>query len=81
MRYQRRSWIENGKVHNRNDDYFVKYKEAKRILRKQHRRCKQTLIDTKFQELYEAAEVDANEYCKTAKRSKRKKRLYYETCI
>ena len=63
----------NGKCHDQDDINYIKYKEAKRIFRKQHRMCKQKLIDSRLQELLQAAELDVHEYFKMAKRYKRNK--------
>ena len=62
MRGQRRIWIENGKSHDRNDNYYRQYKDAKRTFRKQHRCCKRKLVGSKLNEVCEAVEIDINEY-------------------
>ncbi len=72
MRNSRKNWLHCGKPREAGDPSFIRYKEAKRIFRRQNRRSKKSMLNRKFTEIYEAAEVDINEFYKTAKRHKRK---------
>ncbi len=73
MRQSRREWVLNGKTHDKDDAYYIKYKEAKRIFRKQHRKSKKTLEDKKFREISEASEISIQEFFRVTKRYKRKR--------
>ena len=73
MRSARKEWVLHGKPRNSDDVYYVKYKQAKRAFRKEHRHSKSKFQNSKFKDIYEAAEVDIQEYFRVTKRNKRSK--------
>ena len=69
----RNEWLNNGQSRNRDDEYYVNYKNRKKIFRRVLRKASQTFVDKSITDIQNAAECDVRLFWKLIKAKKVKK--------
>lgn len=73
QRHARNQWISEGRVHDKDNIYFIEYKTRKTEFRKRKRRAERRWREEKYADVSEAAELDISEFYRVVRKQRQNK--------